>query len=111
LAVLAAFPDFLTVKVKVQVPLAFTVTDDAVATQAPFGLALTPTNFTLVDFAAVTPILLRTVRVEKVPLLRDGLAAVKASSGEYPAVVNADLAKPVKLLATKESTARFFISG
>jgi hypothetical protein len=57
-AVLAVLPDFLTVKVKVQVPLALTVTELAVATQALFGFALTPTNFTLVELAVVTPILL-----------------------------------------------------
>jgi hypothetical protein len=110
-AVLAVFPDFLTLKVNVQVPFAFTMTEEAVATQAPFGLAFTPTNLTLVDFAVVTPIPLRTVRAEIVPLLRVGLAAVKASSGEYPAVVKAVFTKPVKLLATKPRTARSFISG
>ena len=63
-AVLAVLPDFLTVKVKVQVPLAFTITELAVATQAPLGFAFTPTNFTLVEFAVVTPILLSTVLTE-----------------------------------------------
>ena len=81
-AVLAVLPDFLTVKVKVQVPLALTVTELAVATQALFGFALTPTNFTLVELAVVTPILLSTVLAEKVPLLRLGRGVVNASSAE-----------------------------
>jgi len=81
-AVLAVLPDFLTVKVKVQVPLAFTLTEVAVAIQALFGFALTPTNRTLVELAVVTPIFFSTVLAEKVPFLRLGLGAVKASSAE-----------------------------
>jgi hypothetical protein len=81
-AVLAVLPDFLTVKVKVQVPLDLTITEVAVATQAPAGFAFTPTNFTLVELAVVTPIFLSTVLAEKVPFLRLGLGAVKASSAE-----------------------------
>jgi hypothetical protein len=81
-AVLAVLPDFLTVKVKVQVPLALTTTELAVATQAFLGFAVTPTNFTLVELAAVTPILLSTVLAEKVPFLRLGLGAVNDSSAE-----------------------------
>jgi hypothetical protein len=81
-AVLAVLPDFLTVKVKVQVPLAFTLTELAVATQAFFGFAFTPTNFTLVELAVVTPIFLSTVLAVKVPFLRVGLAVVNASSAE-----------------------------
>jgi hypothetical protein len=81
-AVLAVLPDFLTVKVKVQVPLALTITEVAVATQAFFGLAFTPTNFTLVELAVVTPIFLSTVLAVKVPFLRVGLGVVNASSAE-----------------------------
>jgi hypothetical protein len=81
-AVLAVLPDFLTVKVKVQVPLALTVTELAVATQAFLGFAFTPTNFTLVDPAVVTPIFLSTVLAVKVPFLRVGRGVVNASSGE-----------------------------
>ena len=110
-AVLVALPDFLTVKVKVQVPLARTTTEFAVATQALFGLAFTPTNLTLVDLAVLIPIFLRAFFAEKVPFLSAGLGAVIASSGEYPAVAKADLAKPLKLLATKVKTALDFISG
>jgi hypothetical protein len=81
-AVLAVLPDFLTVKVKVQVPLALTVTELAVATHALFGFAFTPTNFTLVELAVVTPIFLSTVLAVKVPFLRVGLGVVNASSAE-----------------------------
>jgi hypothetical protein len=81
-AVLAVLPDFFTVKVKVQVPLALTLTEVAVATQAFLGFAFTPTNFTLVELAVVTPIFFSTVLAEKVPFLRLGLGAVNASSGE-----------------------------
>ena len=81
-AVLAVLPDFFTVNVKVQVPFALTITELAVATQALFGFAFTPTNFTLVELAVVTPIFFSTVLAEKVPFLRLGLGAVNASSAE-----------------------------
>ena len=94
-----------------QVPLALTITEEAVALQALAGLAFTPTNLTLVELAVSTPIFLSTVLTEKVPLARLGLGVVKASSAEYPAVVSAVLTKSVKLLATSHNTARSFISG
>ena len=81
-AVLAVLPDFFIVIVKVQVPLELTITLEAVATQAPFGFALTPTNCTLVEEATLSPSLLTVVLAEKVPFLKLGLEAVIASSGE-----------------------------
>ena len=65
-----------------QVPLALTITEVAVATQAFFGFAFTPTNLTLVEPEVVTPIFLSTVLTSKVPFLRLGLGVVKASSAE-----------------------------
>ena len=75
-------PDFFIVMVKVQVPFDLTITLDAVATHAPFGLALTPTNLTLVEEATLRPSFFTVVLAEKVPFLKLGLEAVIASSGE-----------------------------
>ena len=111
LAVLAVLPDFFMAIVKVQVPFDLTITLEAVATQAPLGLDLTPTNLTLVEDATLRPNFFTVVLAEKVPFLKLGREAVKASSGEYPAVSNADFAKDEKLLATKDKTARVLISG